>query len=293
MKITGKTKIYAIFGYPVGHSLSPAMHNAAFIAKALDALYIPWSVAVEDFPTALQAVRRMENFGGGNVTVPHKEQAAKLCDGLSPEAEALGAVNTLVAQDGGLFGHNTDGAGFLRLLGEGGFDPKGKRILLLGAGGAAKAVAFALAGAGAAELFIANRTLERAEALAALLRGRHLQCQILALSLHNIALAIASADLVVNATTLGLKPEDPSPIDWGPLNSRALAVDLIYNPPETAFLKEARRRGLRVQNGLGMLLYQGAAAFELWTKEAAPLEAMRAALEAAFSRELPALNAEG
>ncbi|MFN3477183.1 MAG: shikimate dehydrogenase [Candidatus Methylomirabilales bacterium] len=288
IEINGETRIVGIIGDPVSHSLSPCMHNAAFAAKALDAVYIPWPVAVEDFPTALQAVRRMENFSGGNVTVPHKEHAAKLCDGLSPEAEALGAVNTLVAQDGRLFGHNTDGAGFLRSLEEGGFDPKGKRVLLLGAGGAAKAVAFALAGAGTAELTIANRTLERAEALAALLRGRSPGCQILALSLHNkpLAPAIASADLVVNATTLGLKPEDPSPIDWGPLNSRALAVDLIYNPTETAFLKGASRRGLKVQNGLGMLLYQGAAAFELWTKEAAPLGAMRAALRAAFSRKL-------
>lgn len=280
MKVSGKTKIYAIFGYPVEHSLSPAMHNAAFAALGLDSVYIPWKVGVEDFPTALQAARKMENFGGGNVTVPHKERAAQLCDGLSPEAEALGAVNTLVAQDGRLFGHNTDGAGFLCSLVEEGFDPKGKRVLILGAGGAAKAVAFALAWAGAAELTIANRTLERAEALAALLRGRSLRCQILALDLHNkpLAPAIASADLVVNATSIGLRPEDPSPIDCGPLSPRALAVDLIYNPRETAFLKEAGRRGLRVQNGLGMLLYQGAAAFELWTKEAAPLEAMRAAL---------------
>lgn len=281
MRVTGKTKIYAIFGHPVEHSLSPAMHNAAFAALGLDSIYIPWKVGVEDFPTALQAARKMENFGGGNVTVPYKELAARLCDGLSPEAEALGAVNTLVAQDGRLFGHNTDGAGFLRSLQEeGGFDPRGKQALLIGAGGAAKAVAFALAWAGVAELTIANRTLERAEALAALLRGRSLRCQILALDLHNKLLTpvIASADLVVNATSIGLRPEDPSPIDCGPLSPRALAVDLIYNLRETAFLKEAGRRGLRVQNGLGMLLYQGAAAFELWTKEAAPLEAMRAAL---------------
>ena len=281
MRVTGKTKIYAIFGHPVEHSLSPAMYNAAFAASGLDSVYIPWKVAVEDFPTALQAAREMENFGGGNVTVPHKERAAELCDWLSPEAEALGAVNTLVTQDGRLFGSNTDGAGFLRsLVEEGGFDPKGKRVLIIGAGGAARAVAFALASAGAAELTLANRTHKRAEALAALLWGRSLRCQILALDLHNklLASAIASADLVVNATPLGLRPEDPSPIDCGPLSPRALAVDLIYNPPETAFLKEAGRRGLKVLNGLGMLLYQGAAAFELWTKEAAPLEAMRAAL---------------
>jgi len=285
MKVTGKTKIYAIFGHPVHHSLSPVMQNAAFQALGLDCLYIPWSVPPQAFPDTLRALRAMENFGGGNVTIPHKEQAAALVDDLSPEAAFLNAVNTLVREEGRLFGYNTDGAGFLRSLKEdAGFDPKGKRVLLLGAGGAAKAVAFALAGVGVGELFIGNRTWKRAEALARLLGGKYPGCQILALDLQKEPLVpiLASVDLLINATPVGLHASDPSLIDCGALNPQAVVVDLIYNPEETALLREARARGLRAVNGLGMLLHQGALAFERWTKQKAPLAIMRGALLRAY-----------
>lgn len=284
MRITGKTKIYVLFGHPVQHSLSPVMQNAAFQALGLDCLYIPWSVPPRAFPDTLKALRDMENFGGGNVTIPHKEQAAALVDDLSPEAALLNAVNTLVKEEGHLVGHNTDGAGFLQSLREdAGFDPKGKRVLLLGAGGAAKAIAFALAEVGVGGLFISNRTWQRAETLAQLVGGKYPGCQILALGLQKEPLVpvLASIDLLVNATSVGLHASDPSLIDCGALNPQAVVVDLIYNPEETTLLREAKARGLKAVNGLGMLLHQGALAFERWTKQKAPLAVMRGAL---FSR---------
>ena len=269
-----------IFGDPVEHSLSPVMQNAAFQAAGIDGLYIPWRVKAPGLSATLDSLRWMENFGGANVTLPHKEQAASLVDKLSPEAASVGAVNTIVSRDGRLLGANTDGQGFLRSLQEeGGFVPRGRRAAILGAGGAARAVAWSLIEVGIAELLILNRTSERAELLADLV-SRRMGVSALGLGLGDPRTRgqLATCALLVNATPVGLHPSDPPPIDPALLQPQLLVYDLIYRPRETALLREAKRLGCQVLGGLGMLLYQGALAFELWTGRKPPEQAMRTAL---------------
>ena len=280
MRVSGGTRLFVIFGDPVEHSLSPVMQNAALQAAGIDGLYIPWRVKAPGLSAALDSLRWMENFGGANVTLPHKEQAASLVDELSPEAASVGAVNTIVSRDGRLLGANTDGQGFLRSLQEeGGFVPRGRRAAILGAGGAARAVAWSLVEAGIAELLILNRTSERAELLADLVSRR---MGVLALGLGlgdpRTRAQLATCALLVNATPVGLHPSDPPPIDPALLRPQLLVYDLIYRPRETALLREAKRLGCQVLGGLGMLLYQGALAFELWTGRKPPEQAMRTAL---------------
>lgn len=280
MRITARTTLFVIVGDPIGHSLSPAMQNAALQAAGIDGLYVPWRVKAAGLPAALEALRWMENFGGANITIPHKEQAVSLVDEVSPEAASVGAVNTIVARRGRLVGANTDGRGFLRSLQEdGGFVPRGRQAAILGAGGAARAVAWSLAEAGIAEVLIVNRTVERAESLASLVGQRHGISAIgLGLGDPRISRRVADCPLVVNTTSVGLSPSDPPPIDPALLRPGMLVFDLIYRPPETALLREARVRGCQVLGGLGMLLYQGALAFELWTGRKPSEEAMRTAL---------------
>ena len=280
MQITGQTRIYALFGWPVEHSLSPTMHNAAFEACRLDAVYIPWSVAPAHFVSIFQAIRGIGNFCGGNVTIPHKEKAAENVDELSPEAALLGAVNTIVPKEGKLLGYNTDGQGFLLALEkEMHFSPRGKSVVIVGAGGAAKAVCFSLAQSEARQIAIVNRTLSRAQKLADFLQGNFPGCHSVALSLHDtyVLSVLGQSDLVVNATSLGWEPSDLSPIDCSPLRPGVRVVDLVYCG-ETQFLREAKRRGARCAGGREMLLYQGALAWELWTGKPAPLDVMRSVL---------------
>jgi len=280
MGITGTTRLCFILGRPIAHTLSPTMHNAAFAALALPYVYLPWAVPPEGLGAATAAFRAMENFAGANVTVPHKEAIRVHLDALSPEAEGIGAVNTVIPRDGRLLGYNTDGVGFIASLREGGTDPRGARVLLLGAGGGAKGVAYALAAEGTAEITVANRSPERAEALVGALAARFRRCQFLALPLQapGVAEAVKSADVLINATSVGLAPGEVLPLDLGGLRPTTLVCDLIYRPLETAFLEAARGKGCRVLNGLGMLLHQGAAGFRLFTGVDAPLDAMRAAL---------------
>ena len=285
MRVTGRTALFVILGDPVEHSLSPAMQNAALRAAGIDGLYVPWQVKAAGLPVALASLREMENFGGANVTLPHKEQAVSLVDDLSSEAAWIGAVNTVVPQTGRLLGANTDGQGFLRsLVEEGGYQPKGQRALIHGAGGAARAVAWSLAGAGIAELLILNRTVARAEALAdSVARAGGVRARALAPGDPRAAPEVAGCTLVVNATSVGLNPSDALPIDPNLLRFEMLVYDLVYRPRETPLLREATRRGCRVQDGMGMLLHQGALAFELWTGRTPPLDAMRTALVAALT----------
>lgn len=270
--ITGATRVAGVIGDPVRHSRSPAIHNAAFAAAGLDWVYVAFEVGEGEVPSALAGMRAL-GLAGLNVTMPHKQAVADAVDWLTPEAQALDAVNTVVVHDGRLIGHNTDGAGFVdSLLVDEGISLAGLRCVVLGAGGAGRAVVRAMAAAGAAEVVVVNRTpaaAERAVALAGA-AGR-----------LGTALDVADADLVVNATPLGMGADRSLPCDPAALGGASqVVVDLVYDPPETVWMAAARARGLRVVGGLGMLVHQAAHAFTLWTGLEAPLAAMRAAAEA-------------
>jgi shikimate dehydrogenase len=275
--ISGQTKIFGIFGYPVEHTFSPGMHNAAFKKLAMDACYVPFAVPPEKLQDAVRAVIPL-NLRGVNVTVPHKERVLASLDELSEEARLIGAVNTIEVRDGRLIGHNTDGRGFLRSLREhGGLDPKGKKFLFIGSGGAARAVSFSLALAGAAEIVFRDLDELKASLLADDIRKK---TGVSAITIEQGMLArhAADADCLINATPLGLKKRDPLPIQKEFVQRKHLVCDLVYNPPETALLKMAATRGARGLPGLGMLLYQGVIAFEIWTGKRAPILVMKNAL---------------
>lgn len=264
------TRLAAVIGHPVRHSLSPAMHNAAFAELGLDWVYVACEVAPGAVGAAFAGARAL-GFGGLSVTIPHKAAALEAVDEATDAAHAVGAVNTVVPLvDGRLRGDNTDGAGFLASVAEEGFDPAGRVCVVLGAGGAARAVVHALAGAGAAEVVVVNRTPARASAAAALAgaAGR-----------VGTPGDVTRAHLVVNATPLGLAGSGSAelPVDPELLGEGQLLVDLVPNPAVTPLMKAAQGRGAAVAGGLGMLVHQGALAFELWTGRPAPLEVMRAA----------------
>ena len=244
------------------------MHNAAFRELDLDWIYVACEVAPGGVDAAFAGVRAL-GFGGLSVTIPHKAAALDAVDEVSDAARAIGAVNTVVPTDGGwLRGENTDGTGFLASIAEEGFKPAGRVCAVLGAGGAARAVVHALTGAGAAEIIVINRTPARAEATAAVAgaAGR-----------VGVAADVTGADLVVNATPLGLAGSQDLPVDPELLGEGQLVVDLVPNPAVTPLMQAARQRGAGVAGGLGMLVHQGALAFELWTGRPAPVEVMRAA----------------
>lgn len=268
-EISGMTRIAALFGYPVEHSKSPCMQNAAFAETGIDGCYVAFSVPPEELPGAVQGIRSL-GLLGVNLTVPHKEAVIPLLDEIDPEASFIGAVNTVVNRSGRLVGFNTDGRGFMRSLAEAGIDVSGKRVLLLGAGGAARAVGYYLAQE-AASIVIVNRTKGKAEALAAdLNRVRSV------VSVAEHVARFEEVDLVVNTTSLGLKAGDAVPVDTALLSRRHAVCDLIYH--ETPLLQGAAAAGAKVLNGSGMLLWQGALAFELWTGIPAPVAVMRKAL---------------
>jgi len=277
-------KKLAVIGYPIGHSLSPVFQQAALDVLGLNASYGRVEVLPQDLPDFVAGLRS-DQWLGVNVTVPHKEVIIPLLDGLSPEAEAIGAVNTvIVSQTGrGLLGHNTDAAGFLRALQEdGAFDPAGKSVTLLGAGGAARAVAYSLMTARVGRIAIFNRHGQRAVRLAQACRGWSTRTEVRALPWEEAVLAVElrHSQLVVNATSVGLAAGD-TPVFGDLIPPGALVFDLIYNPRPTRFLREAAARGARSLDGLSMLVYQGAASFELWTGRKAPVEAMMEAAERA------------
>jgi len=279
-ELSGEAAVVGVIGWPVAHSLSPRMHNRAFARLDMNWVYVPFAVRPEDLETAVAGLRAL-SVRGFNVTIPHKTAIIPFLDRLTPLASAIGAVNTVINQDGYLVGDNTDGIGFVRSLREeADFDPKGSRVVLLGAGGAARAVAFALAQAGAARLVIANRTVARAEELAAAVAGQGAEAVALPLDSPELGEELAGADLLVQTTPAGLAGGDedrlPVPETW--LDPPLIVCDIVYNPPLTPLLAAARRRGLRVVPGWGMLLYQGTAAFERWTGRPAPVAVMREAL---------------
>ena len=268
-----------MIGWPIEHSVSPPMHNAAFRVLGLDWCYVPFPVHPSQLDTALRGVAAL-GMRGINATVPHKQALLSLVGELTPAARAIGAVNTVLVKGAALIGHNTDAAGFLRALRETGCVPEECSALVLGAGGAARAVVYALASVGA-EVTILNRTPERASLLASELadvdgRGR---LRAGALDLRSLDKEATQAQLIVNATPLGMWPQvDTSP--WPeqvPFPAEALLFDLVYNPRETSLMRLARDAGACAVDGLRMLVHQGAEAFELWTGMDAPVEVMYAA----------------
>jgi len=273
--ITGRTRVTGVVGWPIAHSISPAMHNAAFAALGLDWCYLPFAVPPERLPDAIAGVRAL-GLAGVNVTVPHKQALLPLMDELTPAAATIGAGNTVIVCDGRLVGHNTDAEGFLRALREAGCDPAGVPALVLGAGGAARAVVYALLGAGA-RVTVLNRDAARAAALVRALDAGHAHAlRAGALDLATLRERAPGARLVVNATSLGMWPHvEGSP--WPaalPFPADAMAYDLVYNPRETAFMRQARAAGAVAAGGLGMLVHQGAEAFERWTGLTAPVDVM-------------------
>ncbi|HET7318454.1 MAG TPA: shikimate dehydrogenase [Nitrospirota bacterium] len=275
--ISGKTKIYGIFGFPVEHTFSPGMHNAAFRKLGMDACYVPFAVNPSRLKDAVKAVIPL-GLGGLNITVPHKEKVIAWLDQLSEEARLIGAVNTIEVKEGRLIGHNTDGRGFIRSLRDGaGFDPKGKSVLIAGAGGAARAVGFCLALAKAEKIAVYDVDAGKAARLARDIR-RKTGIAAEALSSRMLAAASNEAHCVINATPLGLKKNDPLPLGRELIRPHHLVCDLVYNPPETGLLKAAKDRGARRLPGIGMLLYQGVIAFEQWTGARAPVPVMKYAL---------------
>jgi shikimate dehydrogenase len=267
--VGGSTRVAAVIGDPIRHSRSPAIHNAAFAAAGLDWVFVAFEVSEGGGRDAVRAVRSL-GLGGLSVTMPHKQDAAWACDELTPEATALGVVNAVVPNERGrLLGASTDGEGFLRSVRDHGVDPATRGALVLGAGGAARAIVLALGNAGG-DVTVAARRLDAAESAAGLVRGA-----------RTVPLAncdVAAYDLIVNATPLGMQGEAP-PIDANRLHAGQFVVDTVYHPAETPLLAAARARGVPCTNGLGMLVHQAALSFELWTGVAAPLDAMRAAAD--------------
>ena len=274
-----------IIGYPIGHSLSPVLQQVAFDHHGIDARYQAWRVAPDEVPEFIRGLRAADTLGC-NVTVPHKEAVIPLLDQVDGWAARAGAVNTIVNREGRLEGYNTDGIGFLRALSEdSGVSSADKRVLVLGAGGAAKGVCLALAGEAVASFTIANRTLERAQALAELLRGQGATATPLSLDDPTLGDISRNADIIINCTTLGMAQgsgEAESPLSRDRLPLGGLVYDLVYNPPRTPLLREAERAGVATLGGLPMLVYQGAASFELWTGREAPVSLMTEAATAAL-----------
>ncbi len=275
-----------IIGYPLRHSISPTFQQAAFRHRSLDVVYETWETPAESLKRLLAWMRATPEAWGANVTVPHKEAVFEAVDRLDPTAAAVGAVNTVVARDGRLSGYNTDVGGFLRALSHAArFDPAGARVLLLGAGGAARAVVVALAQTGAAHVTIANRTLARAEIVAELANSHGLAAQSIPLDGQALRETGSTWDFIVNTTSIGMRhsaAENESPLAASLIPSGALVYDLVYNPPITPLLEAALAAGARTLSGLSMLVYQGAESFTLWTEMEAPVEEMMTAARQAL-----------
>lgn len=286
--MTTHTRLLGVMGHPIAHSKSPQMHNAALTHQQLPYTYLAFDVCPERLP---QAVAGMHALGarGWNVTIPHKVSIMPLLDEIAEEARVIGAVNTVVCEDGVLLGLNTDGAGYLQSLQEEtGLDVRKQRILIIGAGGAARGVAYALANAGAEHIVIANRTRENAEQLRDTLSPL---TEVKAVHLEDMRRWLSDRTLIVNTTSVGMAPEtdvSPMPEEWLP--EGVVVSDLIYNPAKTKLLREAEKRGCVIHNGLGMFVHQGALAYEKWTGTKPPLDVMRQAVTLYEERKETSVN---
>ncbi len=280
---------FGIIGYPIGHSISPTFQQAALDSLAIGAEYQAYEVDPDDVRSFVASLRA-DAVTGINVTVPHKEAVMPFLDEIDDWAAEAGAVNTIVNRSGHLTGHNTDGYGFLRALRESGdFDPAGKTVLILGAGGSARGVVQALLRADIGALTIANRTLARAQSLADLADARGVESRAMSLPSPEASLAARSADLIVNCTSLGMRhgpDEAASPLRRDEIPPTALVYDLVYNPMLTPLLRVADDAGAKTLGGISMLVYQGAASFQIWLDRPAPVDVMMdAALTAMRQRE--------
>lgn len=276
--------LLGVIGDPIAHSKSPAMHNAALKAAGVNGIYMPLHVHPEQLQAAIRGIVAL-GYRGVNVTIPHKEQVMSYLDEIDESARLIGAVNTIVNKDGKLIGYNTDGIGYVRSLKEEAVpDLAGKRIAVLGAGGAARGVIYALALEKPERIHILNRTAERAIELASDLRAHGLG-EITGSGMEEAAVVLASADIVINTTAAGMHPHvDDVPVDPALIRADAAVSDLIYNPLETRLLRESRLRGCIVHGGLGMFVYQGAVAFEHWFGIQAPVDTMRQAVLDSFDK---------
>jgi len=278
-----KAELVACFGQPVAENPTGAMQEAAFRALGLNWRYLTVEVPPEKLRDAMVGVRAF-GMQGVNLTIPHKVSVIQHLDRIAPDAALIGTVNTVRREGDHLIGENTDGKGFLRgVRTDAGLDPKGKRVVVLGAGGAARAILAELALAGAADLLVVNRSIQRGEEMVADLASKT-KARIRFQPWHGTYAVPEDADLLVNATSIGLYPDVDSmpPVDLRAARPGLVVCDVVFNPPETPFLKAARQRGLPTLDGLAMLVYQGAIGFELWTGRKAPdavmIEALRAAL---------------
>ncbi len=275
--ISGKTSVFGIFGHPVEHTFSPGMHNAAFQKIGMNACYVPFAVSPEQLGAAVRSIIPL-GLRGLNITVPHKEKVIPLLDKVTDDALAIGAVNTIEVRNGMLVGHNTDGRGFLRSLEEDArFRPRGRTFAIVGAGGAARAVGCSLALAGAKKVLFYDVDAKKAQKLVRDL-GKSVGPRVAALDSSVVAEQASRSDCLINATPLGLRPDDPLPISKQVISQGQIVCDLVYNPKNTELLQAARARGAKTLSGIGMLLYQGVIAFEIWTGRKAPVAVMQKAL---------------
>ena len=285
-ELTGRTKVLGIIGDPVAHSLSPLMQNSALKALGIDCIYVPFPVKPTDLTAAVDGLRAL-NAVGFNVTIPHKSAIIGLLDELSHEAQLIGAVNTVVRVGDRLIGHNTDASGFLQALRDDlRFDPAGSRILLLGAGGAARAALVALVEAGIESITIANRTEDTAERLLSLLRqtgSRSIGDHVSLNGIFSDRMVMSSYDLVVNTTSVGMGGTAFDGLDVSFFKPGVRVYDMVYVPAETPLLQAARATGLAAANGAGMLAAQGEAAFRLWIGCDPPKGLMRERVQEALA----------
>jgi shikimate dehydrogenase len=283
VNIDASTKFCGVIGNPVGHSLSPAIHNAAFRTLGLNFVYLAWQVdAIGD---AVRGLRALGNFRGASVTIPHKVAAMQLLDHVEPTARRIGAINTVVADKGELTGYNTDATGALRALREGGIELRGRHIVVLGSGGAARAIAFALAAeSGADKLTLLGIEASERTALAQDIRSvAPLAVEDSNLDEPKLRQVLPGAHVLIHCTPVGMSPKVETTCVPASLLHEGLAVmDIVYNPRETQLLKDAKRVGCKTIPGLEMFLNQAVTQFELWTNQPAPVAVMRAVLEAHF-----------
>ena len=283
MDIDAQTQFCGVIGNPVGHSLSPAIHNAAFRKLGLNFVYLAWQV--DTIGDAIKGLRALGNFRGASVTIPHKVAAIPFLDHVETTAQRIGAINTIVGENGDLTGYNTDATGALRALREGRIDLKDRRIVVLGSGGAARAIAFALAAESCAEklTLLGIDDVERTKLAQDVRSQATLTVEDVHLDEDSLRRVLPAAQMLIHCTPVGMSPKaDTTSVPASLLHAGLSVMDIVYNPLETRLLKDAKHAGCKTIPGLEMFLNQAVAQFELWTNQPAPVDVMRRVLESHF-----------